>query len=63
VYACQFLDLPAYTVYSATGSFFVPSVLMFFVYYKIYNAFAVHRRKALYRQRVSEVREVTIGRR
>jgi hypothetical protein len=29
-----FLDLPSYTIYSATGSFFIPTLLMFFVYFK-----------------------------
>uniref|UniRef100_A0A183CXL3 G_PROTEIN_RECEP_F1_2 domain-containing protein n=1 Tax=Gongylonema pulchrum TaxID=637853 RepID=A0A183CXL3_9BILA len=49
---CVFLDLPSYTIYSATGSFFIPLVVMFFVYYKIYQAFAEHRARQLYRQKV-----------
>ncbi|VDM77157.1 unnamed protein product [Strongylus vulgaris] len=49
---CTFLDLPSYTVYSATGSFFIPTLLMFFVYYKIYQAFAKHRARQIYRQKV-----------
>ncbi|WKY14354.1 hypothetical protein Q1695_000140 [Nippostrongylus brasiliensis] len=49
---CTFLDLPSYTVYSATGSFFIPTLLMFFVYFKIYQAFAKHRARQIYRQRV-----------
>lgn len=49
---CVFLDLPSYTVYSATGSFFIPLVVMFFVYYKIYHAFAEHKARQLYRQKV-----------
>uniref|UniRef100_A0A915PE35 G-protein coupled receptors family 1 profile domain-containing protein n=1 Tax=Setaria digitata TaxID=48799 RepID=A0A915PE35_9BILA len=49
---CVFLDLPSYTIYSATGSFFIPLIVMFFVYYKIYQAFARHRARQLYRQQV-----------
>ncbi|KAL7070500.1 hypothetical protein ACQ4LE_010602, partial [Meloidogyne hapla] len=49
---CTFLDLPSYTVYSATGSFFIPTLLMFFVYFKIYQAFAKHRARQIYRQKV-----------
>ncbi|KAK6763400.1 hypothetical protein RB195_023921 [Necator americanus] len=49
---CTFLDLPSYTVYSATGSFFIPTLLMFFVYFKIYQAFGKHRARQLYRQKV-----------
>lgn len=49
---CVFLDLPSYTIYSATGSFFIPLAVMFFVYYKIYQAFAEHRARQLYRQKV-----------
>ncbi|VDM54879.1 unnamed protein product [Angiostrongylus costaricensis] len=49
---CTFLDLPSYTVYSATGSFFIPTILMFFVYFKIYQAFAKHRARQIYRQKV-----------
>jgi hypothetical protein len=49
---CGFLDLPSYTIYSATGSFFVPTIVMFFVYFKIYQAFAKHRARQIYRQRV-----------
>ncbi|CAJ0564048.1 unnamed protein product, partial [Mesorhabditis spiculigera] len=49
---CTFLDLPSYTVYSATGSFFIPLLLMFFVYFKIYQAFAKHRARQIYRQKV-----------
>ncbi|CAD6187581.1 unnamed protein product [Caenorhabditis auriculariae] len=49
---CTFLDLPTYTVYSATGSFFIPTILMFFVYFKIYQAFAKHRARQIYRQKV-----------
>jgi hypothetical protein len=37
---CTFVDLPSYTIYSATGSFFIPTLVMFFVYFKIYRAFA-----------------------
>ncbi|RCN45784.1 hypothetical protein ANCCAN_08173 [Ancylostoma caninum] len=48
---CTFLDLPSYTVYSATGSFFIPTLLMFFVYFKIYQAFAKHRARQIYRQK------------
>lgn len=51
-YQCMFLDLPAYTIYSATGSFLVPTILMFFVYYKIYKAFEEHRARQIYRQKV-----------
>ncbi|ETN70666.1 hypothetical protein NECAME_14608 [Necator americanus] len=51
---CTFLDLPSYTVYSATGSFFIPTLLMFFVYFKIYQAFGKHRARQLYRQKVSD---------
>ncbi|KAE9412881.1 hypothetical protein Angca_007889, partial [Angiostrongylus cantonensis] len=50
---CTFLDLPSYTVYSATGSFFIPTILMFFVYFKIYRAFAKHRARQIYRQKVN----------
>lgn len=49
---CTFLDLPSYTVYSATGSFFIPTLVMFFVYFKIYQAFAKHRARQIYRQKV-----------
>ncbi|EFO23448.1 TYRA-2 protein [Loa loa] len=49
---CVFLDLPSYTIYSATGSFFIPLFVMFFVYYKIYQTFAKHRARQLYRQQV-----------
>ncbi|CAJ0947372.1 unnamed protein product, partial [Mesorhabditis belari] len=49
---CTFLDLPSYTVYSATGSFFIPLLVMFFVYFKIYQAFAKHRARQIYRQKV-----------
>ncbi|KAM3726934.1 Tyramine receptor [Dirofilaria immitis] len=49
---CVFLDLPSYTIYSATGSFFIPLIIMFFVYYKIYQTFAKHRARQLYRQQV-----------
>ncbi|TMS36839.1 hypothetical protein L596_003916 [Steinernema carpocapsae] len=49
---CTFLDLPSYTIYSATGSFFIPTILMFFVYFKIYQAFAKHRARQIYRQKV-----------
>ncbi|CAG9537367.1 unnamed protein product [Cercopithifilaria johnstoni] len=49
---CVFLDLPSYTIYSATGSFFIPLIIMFFVYYKIYQAFTEHRARQLYRQQV-----------
>ena len=49
---CLFLDLPAYTIYSATGSFAVPTLLMFFVYYRIYKAFEEHRARQIYRQKV-----------
>ncbi|KAF7635425.1 G_PROTEIN_RECEP_F1_2 domain-containing protein [Meloidogyne graminicola] len=61
---CTFLDLPSYTIYSATGSFFIPTLLMFFVYFKvlfhlilifllkIYQAFAKHRARQIYRQKV-----------
>ncbi|EJW78673.1 tyramine receptor tyra-2, partial [Wuchereria bancrofti] len=49
---CVFLDLPSYTIYSATGSFFIPLFIMFFVYYKIYQTFAKHRARQLYRQQV-----------
>lgn len=49
---CTFLDLPSYTVYSATGSFFIPTIVMFFVYFKIYQAFAKHRARQIYRQKV-----------
>uniref|UniRef100_A0A0R3S2V9 G_PROTEIN_RECEP_F1_2 domain-containing protein n=1 Tax=Elaeophora elaphi TaxID=1147741 RepID=A0A0R3S2V9_9BILA len=49
---CVFLDLPSYTIYSATGSFFIPLIIMFFVYYKIYQTFARHRARQLYRQQV-----------
>lgn len=49
---CAFLDLPSYTVYSATGSFFTPTIVMFFVYLKIYQAFAKHRARQIYRQKV-----------
>ncbi|VDN59058.1 unnamed protein product [Dracunculus medinensis] len=49
---CVFLDLPSYTVYSATGSFFIPLIVMFFVYYKIYQAFAKHKARQIYRQKV-----------
>uniref|UniRef100_A0A914H1Y4 G-protein coupled receptors family 1 profile domain-containing protein n=1 Tax=Globodera rostochiensis TaxID=31243 RepID=A0A914H1Y4_GLORO len=52
VWQCTFLDLPSYTVYSATGSFFIPTLLMFFVYFKIYQAFAKHRARQIYRQKV-----------
>uniref|UniRef100_A0A183BVV2 G_PROTEIN_RECEP_F1_2 domain-containing protein n=1 Tax=Globodera pallida TaxID=36090 RepID=A0A183BVV2_GLOPA len=52
VWQCTFLDLPSYTVYSATGSFFIPTILMFFVYFKIYQAFAKHRARQIYRQKV-----------
>ncbi len=51
---CTFLDLPSYTIYSATGSFFIPTILMFFVYFKIYQAFAKHRARQIYRQKVRE---------
>ncbi|CCD83464.1 Tyramine receptor tyra-2 [Caenorhabditis elegans] len=50
---CTFLDLPSYTVYSATGSFFIPTLLMFFVYFKIYQAFAKHRARQIYRQKLA----------
>lgn len=50
---CTFLDLPSYTIYSATGSFFIPIIVMFFVYFKIYQAFAKHRARQIYRQKVS----------
>lgn len=50
---CTFLDLPSYTIYSATGSFFIPTIVMFFVYFKIYQAFAKHRARQIYRQKVS----------
>uniref|UniRef100_A0A914DWF1 G-protein coupled receptors family 1 profile domain-containing protein n=1 Tax=Acrobeloides nanus TaxID=290746 RepID=A0A914DWF1_9BILA len=49
---CTFLDLPSYTIYSATGSFIIPTIVMFFVYFKIYQAFAKHRARQIYRQRV-----------
>uniref|UniRef100_A0AC34PWD7 G-protein coupled receptors family 1 profile domain-containing protein n=1 Tax=Panagrolaimus sp. JU765 TaxID=591449 RepID=A0AC34PWD7_9BILA len=49
---CTFLDLPSYTIYSATGSFFIPIIVMFFVYFKIYQAFAKHRARQIYRQKV-----------
>uniref|UniRef100_A0A914ZF80 G-protein coupled receptors family 1 profile domain-containing protein n=1 Tax=Parascaris univalens TaxID=6257 RepID=A0A914ZF80_PARUN len=49
---CVFLDLPSYTIYSATGSFFIPTIVMFFVYFKIYQAFAKHRARQIYRQKV-----------
>uniref|UniRef100_A0AC35TXU1 G_PROTEIN_RECEP_F1_2 domain-containing protein n=1 Tax=Rhabditophanes sp. KR3021 TaxID=114890 RepID=A0AC35TXU1_9BILA len=49
---CDFLDLPSYTIYSATGSFFIPTLVMFFVYFKIYRAFAKHRARQIYRQKV-----------
>lgn len=49
---CDFLDLPSYTIYSATGSFFIPTIVMFFVYFKIYRAFAKHRQRQIYRQKV-----------
>ncbi|CAD5222458.1 unnamed protein product [Bursaphelenchus xylophilus] len=49
---CTFLDLPSYTIYSATGSFFIPLTVMFFVYFKIYQAFAKHRARQIYRQKV-----------
>ena len=49
---CTFLDLPSYTIYSATGSFFIPTIVMFFVYFKIYQAFAKHRARQIYRQKV-----------
>ncbi|KAL3078976.1 hypothetical protein niasHS_014758 [Heterodera schachtii] len=52
IWQCTFLDLPSYTVYSATGSFFIPIILMFFVYFKIYQAFAKHRARQIYRQKV-----------
>lgn len=48
---CTFLDLPSYTIYSATGSFFIPTAVMFFVYFKIYQAFAKHRARQIYRQK------------
>uniref|UniRef100_A0A0N4ZXR0 G_PROTEIN_RECEP_F1_2 domain-containing protein n=1 Tax=Parastrongyloides trichosuri TaxID=131310 RepID=A0A0N4ZXR0_PARTI len=50
---CDFLDLPTYTIYSATGSFFIPTILMFFVYFKIYRAFAKHRQRQIYRQKLA----------
>ncbi|CAI4223719.1 unnamed protein product [Auanema sp. JU1783] len=50
---CTFLDLPSYTIYSATGSFFIPTILMFFVYFKIYQAFAKHRARQIYRQKLA----------
>ncbi|GMR61784.1 hypothetical protein PMAYCL1PPCAC_31979, partial [Pristionchus mayeri] len=50
---CTFLDLPSYTVYSATGSFFIPTLVMFFVYFKIYQAFAKHRARQIYRQKLA----------
>uniref|UniRef100_A0A915HKH4 G-protein coupled receptors family 1 profile domain-containing protein n=1 Tax=Romanomermis culicivorax TaxID=13658 RepID=A0A915HKH4_ROMCU len=46
---CQFLELPAYTLYSATGSFYIPLLVMFFVYFQIYRAFADHRARQIYR--------------
>lgn len=49
---CTFVDLPSYTIYSATGSFFIPTLVMFFVYFKIYRAFAKHRARQIYRQKV-----------
>ncbi|KAI6201277.1 Tyra-2 [Aphelenchoides besseyi] len=49
---CTFLDLPSYTIYSATGSFFIPVIVMFFVYFKIYQAFAKHRARQIYRQKL-----------
>ncbi|KHN79835.1 Tyramine receptor tyra-2 [Toxocara canis] len=49
---CVFLDLPSYTIYSATGSFFIPTIVMFFVYFKIYQAFAKHRARQIYRQKI-----------
>ncbi|CAD5217731.1 unnamed protein product [Bursaphelenchus okinawaensis] len=50
---CTFLDLPSYTIYSATGSFFIPLTVMFFVYFKIYQAFAKHRARQIYRQKLA----------
>uniref|UniRef100_A0A0N5CE24 G_PROTEIN_RECEP_F1_2 domain-containing protein n=1 Tax=Strongyloides papillosus TaxID=174720 RepID=A0A0N5CE24_STREA len=50
---CDFLDLPSYTIYSATGSFFIPTIVMFFVYFKIYRAFAKHRQRQIYRQKLA----------
>lgn len=52
-YQCtHFTDLPSFTIYSATGSFWIPLVLMFFVYFGIYRAFESHRQRQLYRQKV-----------
>uniref|UniRef100_A0A7E4VHL5 G_PROTEIN_RECEP_F1_2 domain-containing protein n=1 Tax=Panagrellus redivivus TaxID=6233 RepID=A0A7E4VHL5_PANRE len=50
---CTFLNLPSYTIYSATGSFFIPTIVMFFVYFKIYQAFAKHRARQIYRQKLA----------
>ena len=35
---CQLSDQPAYIVYSASGSFFIPLIIMIFVYVNIYAA-------------------------
>lgn len=49
----HFQDLPSFTVYSATGSFWIPLVVMLYVYYRIYKAFREHRANRIYRQKVS----------
>lgn len=49
---CLHLQLPSYTIYSATGSFYIPLLVMFFVYFQIYRAFADHRARQIYRQKV-----------
>lgn len=52
-YDClHFQDLPSFTIYSATGSFWIPLLVMFFVYFRIYVAFEQHRVRQMYRQKV-----------